>query len=218
VKRPFRLFRAFCGVAVTVALAAGGLWAFRFELHSWQYRDTIEPAAARYGVPPRLIAAVIWQETRFHPAAVGRAGELGLMQVRPVIGQEWAKKEGLARFSRADLVNPDTNVLVGAWCLRRATDRWADRSDPLPIVLAEYNAGHSNAIRWEKTAAASGVPLAAAITYPSTQQYVAGVLLHYRTFGRPWLRLGSVRRDVTASGNQRPNEQSLIHPALEVER
>lgn len=179
------------------ALAAGGLWAFRFELQTWQHRDIIEPAAARYGVPPQLIAAVIWQETRFHPGAVGRAGELGLMQVRPVIGQEWAKKEGLARFSRADLVDPATNVLVGTWCLRRASDRWGDRRDPLPVVLAEYNAGHANAFRWEKTASTNGISLAEAITYPSTQQYIAGVLLRYRTFGRPWLRLGSTRRDGT---------------------
>ena len=184
------MIRAFFGVAVAAALIAGGLWTFRFELQSWQHRDIIESAAARYGVPPRLIAAVIWQETRFHAAAAGRAGELGLMQVRPVIGQEWAKKEGLARFSRAELVDPGTNVLVGAWCLRRATDRWADRSDPLPIVLAEYNAGHSNATRWERSASTNGISLTAAITYPSTQQYVSGVLLHYRTFGRPWLRFG----------------------------
>ncbi len=195
VRRPFRLARALFGTAVLALLAAGGLWAFRFELRAWQYRDTIEPAAVRYGVPPRLIAAVIWQETHFHHAAVGRAGELGLMQVRPVIGQEWAKKEGLARFSRADLIDPETNILVGAWCLRRATDRWADRRDPLPIVLAEYNAGHAQAFRWERTASTNGTSLAAAITYPSTQQYVADVLLHYRTFGRPWLRLGNSGRE-----------------------
>ena len=186
--------RVFIGIAAAGAIVAIVLWAFRFELRAWQYRDTLEPAAARYGVPPRLIAAVIWQETRFHPAARGRAGELGLMQVRPVIGQEWAKAEKLTRFSRADLVDPGTNVLVGAWCLRRATDRWADRNDPLPIALAEYNAGHANAFRWEKTASTNGLPLTAAITYPSTQQYVSDVLLHYHTFGRPWLRLRSTGR------------------------
>jgi len=193
MRRTFRLVRTLFFVAVLTLLAAGGLWTFRFELQTSRYRDAIEPAAARYGVPPRLLAAVIWQETHFHPHMTGRAGEVGLMQIRPVIGQEWAKKEGLSCFSRADLLNPGTNVLAGAWCLRRALDRWADRRDPLSLALAEYNAGRSNAWRWDRSANTDGIPLADAITYPSTQQYVADVILHYRTFGRPWQRLASIR-------------------------
>jgi len=190
VKRPFRPIRTLFATGALALLAAGGLWAFRFELQSWRFRDAIDLAAARYGMPPRLIAAVIWQETRFHPYVTGRAGEVGLMQVRPVIGQEWAKKEGLPGFRRVDLLNPATNVLAGSWCLRRALDRWGDRRDPLPIALAEYNAGHSNAVRWERAADAEGRALSSAITYPSTQQYVSAVLLYYQTFGRPWRRLG----------------------------
>lgn len=170
-------------------LASAVIWTCRFELMAWKFRDSIAPAAARYAVPAPLIAAVIWQETRFHPFYVGRAGELGLMQVMPASGQEWARSEGIVRFSRVALLNPATNVLAGTWYLRRAMDRWAYTSDPVPHALAEYNAGRSNALRWDRTARADATEFTHAISYPATQRYVSNIVFHARTYGRPWLRL-----------------------------
>ena len=172
-------------------LALPLLWAFRFEIQAWRYRDVILPAASRYGVPAPLIAAVIWQETRFHPYVAGKAGELGLMQVLPASGQEWARAERVTPFNRIDLLDPGTNVLAGTWYLHRAMQRWADSRDPLPRALAEYNAGRSNALRWERALRGQDTPFASAIGYPSTQRYVSNIVLHARTYGRPWLRVSA---------------------------
>lgn len=169
---------------------AAAAFLFRFEYRAWRFRDVIGVAAERYGVPPRLIAAVAWQETHFRPYVVGRAGELGLMQVTPAAGLEWAKAEQRLPFSRADLLDPRTNLLAGTWYLKRALNRWQAESEPVSRALAEYNAGRSNAVRWDRNTP-EGEPLAAAITYPTTRRYVQSVLLHYRTFGRPWRRWNS---------------------------
>lgn len=176
---------------LTLVLLGLGLtcfWAFRFELSYFRSRESIDRAAALYRVPPRLVAAVIWQETRFNPLASGKAGEIGLMQVMPATAGEWAKAERLRGFSPEILWNPDTNVLAGTWCLGRAIRRWSAQKDPLPYALAEYNAGRSNALRWERSSAMNPAEFTQFISYPSTRLYVKTVLRNFRSFGRPWKR------------------------------
>jgi len=59
-------------------------WNSRME----QSQDNpIHVAAARYGVEPALVKAVVWQESRFNPSVRGRAQELGLMQIREEAAQ-----------------------------------------------------------------------------------------------------------------------------------
>ncbi len=189
VKRPFPLYRLILGALVLATLGAATAWVCRFELLAWRFREVIRPAAARYHVAPALIASVIWQETRFRPYLMGRAGELGLMQVMPASAQEWAAFEHRAPVSRVDLLNPHTNVMAGTWYLHRAIDRWAGLPDALPHALAEYNAGRSNALRWDRSSHSRRTSFTNAISYPSTQRYVVEILRHYHTFGRPWRRL-----------------------------
>jgi soluble lytic murein transglycosylase len=181
------------GALVLAALGSAMAWISRFELLAWRFRHVIRPAAIRYNVPAGLIASVIWRETRFRPYRAGRAGELGLMQVMPASAQEWAKAEQRPPLSRVDLLDPCTNVMAGTWYLHRAIDRWAARPDPLPHALAEYNAGRSNAIRWNRDSERQQTSFTNAISYPTTQRYVADILWHYRTLGRPWKRLSPGR-------------------------
>jgi soluble lytic murein transglycosylase len=161
-------------------------WLFRFELGYHRYRVPIQFAAARYQVSPNLIASVVWQETRFQPYLRGRAGEIGLMQIMPDSAREWAKAEHLSDFSSVMLLDPQTNLLAGTWYLARAIRHWADRDDPLPYALAEYNAGRSNAIRWDRDAPPSPGAFVQTISYPSTQQYVRKILARVRAVGQPW--------------------------------
>lgn len=184
--------RVWCGfLFVFLTLLGLGLtcfWAFRLELSYFRSRESIDRAAARYHVPPRLVAAVIWQETRFNPAASGKAGEIGLMQVMPATAGEWSKAERLRDFSLEILWNPETNVLAGTWYLGRAIRRWSAQEDPLPYALAEYNAGRSNALRWERISSMYPGEFTRIISYPSTRLYVKTVLRNYRFFGQPWKR------------------------------
>ena len=166
-------------LGLVLLLAAGLLRTFWFDIQFQRHRSLIEPAARQYNLPPRLIAAVIWQETRFDATRTGEAGEIGLMQVTRNAALDWVRAEHIRPFAAVMLSNPVTNVLAGSWYLRHAIARWADRPDPLPYALAEYNAGPLNARRWAAAARdRSPAAFLAAITYPATRRYVRAILRH----------------------------------------
>ena len=48
-----------------------------------RYREDIEREARINGIPPSLISAVIYEESRFNKDAISKAGALGLMQIMP---------------------------------------------------------------------------------------------------------------------------------------
>lgn len=181
-------FRILVMIGLVALLGTGVYWAFRFEIHSCRYRTVINLAAARYDVPPQLIAAVIWQETRFNPSCRGKAGEVGLMQIMPQSAWEWARSEHITHFNTDTLYDPGTNLLAGTWYLGRALKRWSGHAPLLPCALAEYNAGRSNAIRWHHNAEHNPEQFTDLIDYPGTRIYIRNILKHYHTFGSPWKR------------------------------
>jgi soluble lytic murein transglycosylase len=130
-------------------------------------------------VDPRLVASLIWKESRFRPGLTGKAGEIGLMQVTEAAGREWAEAHDVHDFAKHDLFQPETNVRAGTWYLARAIEHWSDRPDPLPFALAEYNAGRANATRWAVDAETARA-FRDNITYPTTKRYVRDVLKRYR--------------------------------------
>lgn len=133
-----------------------------------------------YDVDPRLISAIIWRESRFDAAAVGGAGEIGLMQVTEPVGHEWAADQGRPEFSGHDLFTPEINIRAGTWYLAQAIDQWSDRPDPLPYALAQYNAGRSNALRWAREDEDDIHRFLEQITFPSTKEYIETILTRYR--------------------------------------
>ena len=175
-------------LAVLATLGVGLAWAFRFEIQYYRNKELIDTAATLYQVPPKLVAALIWQETRFHPNRRGKSGEIGLMQIMPQSSLDWAKAEHIADFAPQNLFNPKTNVMAGTWYLARAIRRWEGQRDPLPYALAEYNAGRSNSIRWDREATTSSQEFTKVISYPATRAYVRTILRDYHTFGCPWER------------------------------
>ncbi|MFQ5665280.1 MAG: transglycosylase SLT domain-containing protein [Candidatus Binatia bacterium] len=82
----------------------------------------------------RLIAALIFEESRFDPTSRSERGAVGLMQVRPIA----AAAVGAQRFQ-----TPDDNVKVGVRYLRQLQEMFpaAEGRDRLSLVLAAYNMG-----------------------------------------------------------------------------
>jgi soluble lytic murein transglycosylase len=159
---------------------------FRFEIAYWKNRNIVDPSAQYYGIPPHLLASVIWQETRFRSGQRGKAGEIGLMQIMPASALEWAKAQKINPFRLDDMFDPTTNTMAGAWYLRRAMSRWKSKPDPIPYALAEYNAGASNAQRWDHAAKMAHIEFVDAITYPATRRYITDVIRRRDNFGKPW--------------------------------
>jgi hypothetical protein len=82
----------------------------------------------------RLIAALIFEESRFDPASRSDKGAVGLMQVRPIA----AEAVGAAQFEA-----PADNVQTGVRYLRQLDETFhaAHGRDRLAIILAAYNIG-----------------------------------------------------------------------------
>jgi hypothetical protein len=113
----------------------------------------VQAAAARYGVPESLVAAVISVESDFNPRAVSSRGALGLMQLMPSTA---------ALLGVRNAFDPGENVDAGARHLRDLLDRFAN---DVSLALAAYNAGAQAVVRH------GGVP-----PYPETRAFVARVL------------------------------------------
>lgn len=158
------------------------------------FDQDIARAAARQGIDPLLVKAVIWKESRFQPQKIGAAGERGLMQVTEPAAQDWAKANGITSFVPTDLLDPKTNIEVGTWYLAKALRHWNTQEDPLPFALGEYNAGRSRVKRWSGGVRMSSTDLTAAMDIPSTRSYVESVRRRYNYYlhrqGKGSLSLG----------------------------
>jgi soluble lytic murein transglycosylase len=169
-----------------VLLVLGGIigdWWY----HDWRDHSQDAPilaAARHYGVEPALVKAVVWRESRFNPRARGSRGEVGLMQIIPnAAAKDWLATQKLSSFAPEQLFNPATNTLVGAWYLEKLLKRYTQTDDPVPYVLADYNAGRSNVLRWKQGAAATNsAAFIRQINFPSTRKYVQTILRRYQYY------------------------------------
>ena len=142
-------------------------------------------AATRYQLPPALVKAVVWQESRFDAKARGGAGEIGLMQISKLAAQEWAESEALSAFEHRQLFDPKKNTLAGSWYLKKLLSRYAHTDQPLAYALADYNAGRKNVLRWIKGPAAQQSTLFLdQIDFPSTRRYVLSVMQRYQHYSQ----------------------------------
>lgn len=144
-------------------------------------------AAQKYGVDPTLIKAVVWRESRFNPRARGGAGEIGLMQIREAAAEEWARAEGVPYFSHQHLYDPGKNLLAGTWYLRKLLRRYPRTDDPVVFALADYNAGRTHVLRWNKGAAATNSAMfLKQMDYPGTRAYIAAIQKRQQQYRKTW--------------------------------
>ncbi len=136
------------------------------------YADLVEPQAASHGVDPLLFYALIRQESRFEPTATSRAAARGLTQVIPSTGQFIARKLGLTDFQVDDLYRPYVSVLFGVTYLAAQLEAF---DGSVPLALAAYNGGPTNARRWRQ--ASDDVDVAVeTIHLAETARYVRAVI------------------------------------------
>jgi len=109
-----------------------------------RYEQIVRGHADNYSLDPALLAAVIYQESKFKPDARSTSGAIGLMQLLPDTAKGIALHTGGSEFRVADLYDPELNVRYGAWYLRHLLRKYGDERS----ALAAYNAGQDNVDRW----------------------------------------------------------------------
>ena len=117
-----------------------------------EWRGKVAELSAKYDLSPTLIDAVVWQESRWNPAAVSPAGARGLAQLMPATASQLG----------VDSANPRENLEGGARYLRMQLNAF---DGDIEKALAAYNAGPGRVQR------AGGIPRIA-----ETQSYVAAIL------------------------------------------
>ena len=136
--------------------------AFRAVLPGYReaiYLPLIREAELRYRLPPRLLQALIWAESRFNPLAVSPVGAAGLTQLMPATARE------LGVANRHD---PRENIEGGARYLRQMLDRFGS----VHLALAAYNAGPGAVTK------AGGIP-----KNRETPAYVSSVIARWMAYG-----------------------------------
>jgi len=135
------------GVISAVALvqeAKPGWWQRLW--YPLEYDEIVRGHAQNYGLDPALLAAVIYQESKFKADAESSSGAIGLMQVLPDTAKGIALHTGGSAFRVDDLYDPELNVRYGCWYLRHLLRKYGDER----TALAAYNAGQDNVDRWRR--------------------------------------------------------------------
>lgn len=122
------------------------------------YDDLIRASAARNGVDPALMKAMMHTESAFNPNARSPVGAQGLMQLMPATAR---------RFSVYNPWNPAENIEGAAkyiaWLMRRYNNN-------VEFAVAGYNAGEGNVDKY------GGIP-----PFRETRNYVKNVLSRYHS-------------------------------------
>jgi len=103
------------------------------------YDDMIKNGAEQLGWDWRLLASLVYKESRFDTVATSYAGAKGLLQLMPVT---------LERFGVDNPNDPQQSLMGGVRYLRYLDKFWMERvpdtSERLKFILASYNIGHGH--------------------------------------------------------------------------
>jgi soluble lytic murein transglycosylase len=181
-------------VLVTLALVWGVLslskpaWFLRI-VYPLSHADAIRAAARKNHLDPALVAAVIYQESRFRDDVSSHQGAVGLMQVLPSTAKDIARTTGGTGFVVSDLTDARVNILYGCYYLRQLLDHYRGSET---AAVAAYNAGQSNVDAWLTTTGGKLTPQA--IPFSETRDYVVHVLALRKLYRKAYdTKLGPAR-------------------------
>jgi soluble lytic murein transglycosylase-like protein len=123
-----------------------------------RYAALNDVAAAAANISPALLAALVWQESRWNPHAISAKGAIGLAQLMPATAHDLG----------VDPHDPVANLTGGARYLRQLLDGFDGNIEK---ALAAYNSGAARVRR------ANGIP-----AIRETQAYVRSIVQRVASF------------------------------------
>jgi soluble lytic murein transglycosylase len=135
------LRRSFQGAARAGGASPREFWEMFYPL-GW--RDGLTAAAGRASLDPLLVAAVVREESSYHPQARSRVGARGLMQLMPDTGRAVAQARQIPFPDAAVLDQPLVNLELGSTFFSGLLREFGDAR----LAAAAYNAGPTRVREW----------------------------------------------------------------------
>jgi soluble lytic murein transglycosylase-like protein len=105
------------------------------------YADLILMSSRTWGVPSKLINAVIRTESNFDPNAISGQNCYGLMQVSPMVAQDFGQIKNWqnpTEIELSNLLNPQTNINLGTRFLSKLLGKYS-----FDTAIQMYNVGEA---------------------------------------------------------------------------
>jgi len=107
--------------------------AWKQRLASAIYRESMAAS-----IDPLMVASIIARESSFRSGAVSHAGAVGLMQLRPFVARQVARRSAVEWNGVETLYTPDHNLRLGVLYYRELLDRFGGDH---AVALTAYNYG-----------------------------------------------------------------------------
>ncbi len=116
-----------------------------------RYDSLIKKYSDQHGFDWMVIAALIWQESRFNPKATSRSRAKGLMQIMPQTAQE---------LKLVKIYDPESNICAGVKYFKRQYELFSEEEgvELIRFALASYHSGFGRVVDAQKIARNIGLP------------------------------------------------------------
>lgn len=181
-------------------------WSILFPRDYW---PTIQTEAARNGLDPYMVAALIRQESEFNPRVVSYANAWGLMQLLPSTGRAMAKKIGYSNHLPTEaLLDPTINIKLGCAYLKQTLDRFNGHPE---YAFASYNAGESRVEDWESANNYTGMDeFVESIPFTQTRNYVQALMRNEEIYSE-LAQAAKIRAAIAAAAHGKVGQSASTH-------
>lgn len=144
------------------------------------YRLQVVTEAKKRALDPRLVLAIMKQESAFKPNAKSPSAARGLLQLTIDAAQKYGKRAGVNQVNDDSLYQPGINIAVGSEYLSELSRMFAGLPE---AIAASYNGGEDNVARWlgRSNQNDAGV-FASEVGFTESKNYVFKVMSYYRAY------------------------------------
>jgi soluble lytic murein transglycosylase len=144
------------------------------------YSFQVVREANKRGLDPRLVLAIMKQESAFKPNAKSPSAARGLLQLTIDAAQKYGLRAGIKQVTDEMLYQPSVNIAIGSEYIGELSHMFAGLSE---AIAAAYNGGEDNVARWlaRSNQHDEGI-FAAEVGFTESKNYVFKVMGYYRAY------------------------------------